>query len=72
MSNQYETDDTASWVCSDCGEFYDSCCCNLSELEKLLADYKSEPKVGQWQDYEDDEYADKGMSRSDFINKEYT
>ena len=45
---------------------------DLSELEKLLADYKSEPKVGQWQDYEDDEYADKGMSRGDFIDKEYT
>ena len=45
---------------------------DLSELEKLLADYKSEPKVGQWQDYKDDEYADKGMSRSDFIDKEYT
>ena len=44
---------------------------DLSELEKLLADYKSEPKVGQWQDYED-EYADKGMSRGDFISKEYT
>lgn len=26
---------------------------DLSELEKLLADYKSEPKVGQWQDYEE-------------------
>lgn len=45
---------------------------DLSELEKLLADYKSEPKVGQWQDYKDDEYADKGMSRGDFIDKEYT
>ncbi len=59
---------------------------DLSELEKLLADYKSEPKVGQWQDYKDtdkseilyqdwkeeDEYAEKGMSRGDFIDKEYT
>ena len=59
---------------------------DLSELEKLLADYKSEPKVGQWQDYEgtdkseilyqdwkeEDEYAEKGMSRGDFIDKEYT
>ena len=45
---------------------------DLSELEKQLADYKSRPKVGQWKDYEDDEYADKGMSRSDFIDKEYT
>ena len=26
---------------------------DLSELEKQLADYKSEPKVGQWQDYEE-------------------
>ena len=43
---------------------------DLSELEKLLADYKSEPKVGQWQDY--DEYAEKGMSRGDFIDREYT
>ena len=59
---------------------------DLSKLEKLLADYKSEPKVGQWQDYEgtdkseilyqdwkkEDEYAEKGMSRDDFIDKEYT
>ena len=45
---------------------------DISELEKLLTDYKSEPKVGQWQDYNDDEYSDKGLSRSDFIDKEYT
>jgi len=45
---------------------------DLSILEKQLANYKDEPTVGQWQDYEDDEYADKGMSRDDFIDKEYT
>ena len=45
---------------------------DISELEKLLTDYKSEPKVGQWQDYNDDEYSDKGLSRGDFIDKEYT
>jgi len=26
---------------------------DISELEKQLANYKSEPKVGQWQDYEE-------------------
>jgi|TARA_B110000858_G_C17375765_1_gene281559 hypothetical protein len=32
-----------------------------------LENHKDKPK-----DYEDDEYADKGMSRDDFIDKEYT
>ena len=41
-------------------------------IAEELENYKDEPTVGQWQDYEDDEYADKGMSRGDFIDKEYT
>ena len=41
-------------------------------IAEELENYKDEPTVGQWQDYEDDEYADKGMSRDDFIDKEYT
>lgn len=46
----------------------------VEELADDLNDYKDDTHgvVGQWQDYEDDEYADKGMSRGDFIDKEYT
>ena len=57
---------------------------DLSILEKQLANYKDEPTVGQWQeereqqelrdeaDHLRDEYRERGLSRGDFINKEYT
>ena len=41
---------------------------DLSELEKQLAKYLSATEFNN----KDDEYADKGMSRGDFIDKEYT
>jgi len=41
---------------------------DLSEVEKQLAKYLSATEFNN----KDDEYADKGMSRGDFISKEYT
>ena len=41
---------------------------DLSEVEKQLAKYLSATEFNN----KDDEYADKGMSRGDFIDKEYT
>ena len=41
---------------------------DISEVEKQLAKYLSATEFNN----KDDEYADKGMSRSDFIDKEYT
>jgi predicted RNA-binding Zn-ribbon protein involved in translation (DUF1610 family) len=29
--HQYETDGTSKWICPDCGEFTDSCCCDDEE-----------------------------------------
>ena len=33
--HQYETDDTAKWICPDCGEFTDGCCCDDRTEEEL-------------------------------------
>ena len=41
---------------------------DLTEVEKQLAKYLSATEFNN----KDDEYADKGMSRGDFISKEYT
>ena len=41
---------------------------DISEVEKQLAIYLSATEFNN----KDDEYADKGMSRGDFISKEYT
>ena len=41
---------------------------DLTEIEKQLAKYLSPTEFNN----KDDEYADKGMSRGDFISKEYT
>ena len=41
---------------------------DLTEIEKQLAKYLSATEFNN----KDDEYADKGMSRGDFIDKEYT
>ena len=41
---------------------------DLTEVEKQLAKYLSATEFNN----KDDEYADKGMSRGDFIDKEYT
>ena len=41
---------------------------DISEVEKQLAKYLSATEFNN----KDDEYADKGMSRGDFIDKEYT
>ena len=26
--HQYKTDDTSKWICPDCSEFTDGCCCD--------------------------------------------
>ena len=41
---------------------------DLSKVEKELAKYESATEFNN----KDDEYAEKGMSRGDFISKEYT
>ena len=41
---------------------------DISEVEKQLAKYLSATEFNS----KDDEYADKGMSSGDFIDKEYT